>query len=100
MQRNPILQEDRAAGPSFSDANKGRFSRAEKLFQTKQYEPKPRCCIYCDGSDHKSVDCKKVQEVDRRREIIRQKRLCFNYTGSNHRAANPAKSCSLQDLRQ
>ena len=36
---------------------------------------------------HKSYECNKVQEVEKRRDILRQKRLCFNFTGSNYRAA-------------
>ena len=66
---------------------KPRFNKQEKMFQAKQYDFKSRLCVYCDETNHKSYECNKVQEVERRREILRQKRLCFNCTGSNHRAA-------------
>ena len=42
--------------------------------------------VYCDKEGHKSTECKTVAKVSERRLILSQKRLCFNYTGSKHRA--------------
>ena len=43
--------------------------------------------VYCDKEGHKSTECKTVAKVSERRLILSQKRLCFNCTGSKHRAS-------------
>ena len=84
-ERNPISQEERGLSTNFREANQGTQKR-EKFFQVRQ-EWKRRPCIYCEGDDHKSVECKKVTEITQRRECLKKKKLCFNCTGTNHRAA-------------
>lgn len=86
-ERNPIPLDDRGAGPNFAESTRPRFNRQEKLFQAKQNDFKSRPCVYCEETSHKSYECNKVVEVDKRRDILRQKRLCYNCTGSSHRAA-------------
>ena len=59
---------------------------------------KPRCwpCIYC-GKDHKAVECTRVTHVADRKQILLNKRLCFNCTTRNHHAAFcPSKSVCQQ----
>ena len=85
-ERKPIPLDDRGAGSNFTEMNKPRFNKQEKMFQAKQYDFKSRPCVYCEETGHKTWECNKVQEVEKRRDILRQKRLCFNFTGSNHRA--------------
>ena len=86
-ERNPIPLDGRGAGPNFTEMNKPRFNKQEKMYQAKQYDFKSRPCVYCEETGHKSYECNKVQDVEKRRDILRQKRLSFNCTGLNHRAA-------------
>ncbi len=51
-------------------------------------------CVYCQWTNHKSVECKTVKKVNERRDILRTKRLCFNCTGSGHRASDCASKGS------
>eukprot|EP00795_Rhopilema_esculentum_P001423 gene1423-15844_t len=74
-ERNPIPLDDRGAGPNFTEMNKPRFNKQEKMFQAKQYDFKSRPCVYCEETGHKSYECNKVQEVEKRRDILRQKIL-------------------------
>ncbi|XP_064638310.1 uncharacterized protein LOC135494325 [Lineus longissimus] len=34
-------------------------------------------CVYCNGS-HRSVDCKSVADYEKRQQVVKQKRLCYN----------------------
>ena len=45
------------------------------------------CSVYCDKPDDKSIDCGSVTKPGERRQILQRKRLCFNCTGSGHRAS-------------
>ena len=60
----------------------------DRVFHSKQEEWKPRPCVYCDSNRHKSVDCDKVVGVELRRKHLSEKKLCFNCTGTKHRAAD------------
>ena len=62
---------------------------------TRENEHKFRACVYCDKEGHKSSKCKTVAKVSERRLILSQKRLCFNCTGSKHRASEcrSTKTC-------
>ena len=51
------------------------------------YNTMQRTCVYCDKPDHKSTDCSSVAKPGDRRQILQRKRLCFNCTGSGHRAS-------------
>ena len=44
-------------------------------------------CVYCDFSNHRSLDCRKVINVAQWREVLKKKRLCFNCTGFGHGAS-------------
>ena len=57
------------------------------MYYTRENEHKSRVCIYCDKEGRKSSECKTVAKVSERRLILSQKRLCFNCTGSKHRAS-------------
>ena len=84
-ERNPISQDERGARTNFRETSQSTQKR-EKFFQVRQ-EWKRRPCIYCEGDDHKSVECNKVIEIAQRKECLKKKKLCFNCTGTNHRAA-------------
>lgn len=82
--RNPIIEA------SDKDENKsGRSDKSRKLLYSKGSE---RVCVYCDGGDHKTIQCKRVTDVNSRREILAKKKLCFNCAAGQHRASNcPSK---------
>ena len=81
-ERNPILHEVR-----------------EKIFTATQGTYQKRRCVYCGNSSQKSADCKKVERVRERRNILREKRLCFNCTGSGHRASSYESKGSCRNCR-
>ena len=66
--------------------------KRDKIYHTRENEHKCRACVYCDKEGHKSSEFKTVAE---RRLILSQKRLCFNCTGSKHRASErrSTKTC-------
>ena len=63
-----------------------------KLMNTRERERGAiKECVYCSG-DHKSTNCT-VTKVAERKEILKEKRLCYNCTAGNHRASLcPSKS--------
>eukprot|EP00794_Sanderia_malayensis_P016557 gene16557-18234_t len=58
----------------------------QKIFTATQVSYQRKTRVYCGNVNHKSGDCKMVEQVSERRNILRQKKLCFNCTGSGHRA--------------
>ncbi|XP_028405750.1 uncharacterized protein LOC114528320 [Dendronephthya gigantea] len=77
-ERNPVGPEDQKY--------KSKLPK-DKSFQANQGEWKPRPCVYCESTQHKSVDCKTVTSVAERRKVLSSKKLCFNSTGTRHRAS-------------
>ncbi len=59
-----------------------RKKRNELSFNTQQ-----RNCVYCEKPDHKSIECSSVTKPGERRQVLQRKHLCFNCTGSGHRAS-------------
>ena len=59
----------------------------DRLFNSRQEDWKQRPCVYCGSAEHKSLDCSKVISVAERKKHLSEKRLCFNCTGTRHRAA-------------
>ena len=51
-------------------------------------DDRKRACVYCQAEDHSSRDCTRLASVDDRKRHLAQNKLCFNCTGSKHRAAN------------
>ena len=49
--------------------------------------PTQRACVYCEATDHRSVNCDKFVTVEDRKKQLGIKQLCFNCTGNQHRAA-------------
>ena len=70
-------------------------TKRDKMYHTRENEHKSCVCVYCDKQGHKSSECKTVAKVSDRRLILSQKRLCFNCTGSKHRASEyrSTKTC-------
>ncbi|XP_028404021.1 uncharacterized protein LOC114526636 [Dendronephthya gigantea] len=64
--------------------------KRERNFNTRQEDREvrnPRACVYCDGADHRSVDCKKVELTVDRKKLLSSKQLCFNCARPNHKAS-------------
>ena len=71
---------------------------AEKLtMQGSQRYSNANRCVYCDSTNHSSVNCTKVLTVAARRDLTRRKNLCYNCTGDNHLVSacrsRPCKYC-------
>ena len=60
------------------------LSRREKMFNRRHMEPKPRTCVYCDNTTHRSNDCTKVIDTNERRRLLAKQHLCFNCTSEGH----------------
>ena len=66
----------------------------DKSYQTQQKDERGRECVYCEKSDHRSVDYKTVTTLGERKRLLSNKRLCFNCTGSKHMAVD----CRIRSL--
>ncbi|XP_066029903.1 uncharacterized protein [Pocillopora verrucosa] len=64
-----------------------KFRDREKTFHANETTPTQRGCVYCDATDHRAVNCDKFVTVGDRRKQLGLKQLCFNCTGSRHRAS-------------
>jgi hypothetical protein len=62
-----------------------RDMKLRKLMHSKGFNGKQQVCVYCDGT-HKANECDKVTDVSTRKQILAEKRLCFNCATGNHRA--------------
>ena len=71
------------------------------IFNTHQSKPHSRNqCVYCKDDNHRAINCTKVTSVHERQKILSEKKLCFNCTGTRHRA-DECKSklrCQICDL--
>ena len=59
-----------------------------RLYHTQDGDQKSRRpeCVYCEENTHKGLNCSKVKSHDERKKILAKKGLCFNCTGTQHRA--------------
>ena len=48
----------------------------------------PGGCVYCCSEQHKAINCDNVQNIDERKKILDDKRLCFNCTGAKYQASD------------
>ena len=57
------------------------------IFNTHQSKPRSgNQCVYCEDDNHRAINCTKVTSVHERQKILSEKKLCFNCTGTRHRA--------------
>ena len=69
-----------------------RNSQPTKMYHARRDDNKQRGCVYC-GENHKAVECNKITNLSDRRQILLNKRLCFNCVSGSHRASHcPSKS--------
>ena len=59
----------------------------DEKYQVRQHDQRRRPCVYCESSDHQSVNCDKVTTIHERRKQLNLKQLCFTCTGANHKAS-------------
>ena len=87
-QINPV--EELAAEKSEKDPTGKRnqqFKPPLPAFNTHQSKPRSgNQCVYCEDDKHRAINCTKVRSVHERQKIISEKKLCFNCTGTRHRA--------------
>ena len=57
---------------------KRRNKERDLLLQTKQEGGKHRGFVYCKSTEHKSVDCDKINGGADRRRYLSDKKVCFN----------------------
>lgn len=62
--------------------------RKSGFYFSKDGDRRKRGCVYCDAEAHISKDCPTVTSVDQRKKLLAEKKLCFNCTGTKHRAAD------------
>ena len=48
---------------------------------------KDRKCVFCDDKAHASWNCTVVSGINERRQVVRDKKLCYNCIGASHRAS-------------
>ena len=63
--------------------------------ETTDNDVRLKACTYCEATNHKSTECSKVAQVANWKKILMTKALCFNCTGSKHKASacRSQKSC-------
>ena len=71
-----------SVGEDASNVSKSR----SRLYHAE--EQKPRMCVYCERGDHVSPACTHLTTLDERKKFLAQKGMCFNCTGTKHRAAD------------
>ena len=54
-------------------------------------------CLFCESPDHNAINCDKVVNLVERKKIFLEKRLCFNWTGSKHRAEDCKSKSTCQN---
>ena len=57
-----------------------------KTFHSQEKDPARQVCVYCDCVTHRSWECDKITSPADRRQILQNKKLCFDCTGSKHHA--------------
>ena len=62
------------------------IARTIRQTQNTGYKHQQKLCLFCEESDHPNT-CKNVRDVEKRVEIIKRKRVCFNCFG-NHRVVD------------
>ena len=82
--RNPISEEDRKSDHKDTSHYQ---PKSGKFLHAKQELWKPKPCVFCESTLHKSVDCNQVVDAPSRKKILSEKKLCFNCTGVKHRAS-------------
>ena len=73
-ERNPVVQDTHTHKKDSRSQQ-----RRERVFQASQQDWKARGCVYCDSSEHKSVECREITNLVDRKRILSSKHLCLRY---------------------
>ena len=57
-------------------------------FIQKSKNKPPVHVFFCDKQGHKAIECEIIKSVADRKLILSKKKLCFNCTGTKHRASD------------
>ena len=92
---NPLSEAPRSK-------NMGGYQKREKsrLFYSQHgdHDAKTsRGCLFCESPVHNAINCHKVLNLVERKKIFLEKRLCFNCTGSKHRAEDCKSKSTCQN---
>ena len=83
--------------PPFRSPSSHSLPKKNTVYQTKDEVGRMgRGCIYCNSEDHKATECKKVPNLNQRKKILSDKRLCFNCTGAKHQAQDCRSKTNCQ----
>ncbi|XP_068679106.1 uncharacterized protein [Montipora foliosa] len=93
---NPISEAQRPKVEAIHN-NKREKTRVFYAKRDDGNQTTARGCLFCERSDHKAIDCDKVVSVEQRKKIFLDKRLCFNCTGSRHRAEDCRSKSTCQN---
>ena len=77
--------------------------KRDKNFNTMQKNRDvrtPRPCVYCHGTDHRSIDCKKVERTVDRKRLLSSKQLCFNCARPNHKTVECKSRTACQKCKR
>ena len=82
--RNPLINQE---------SRRDQLSKKERLLQINQHRQK---CVYCNADNHISICCNKITAVDKRKKILKEKKLCYNCSRKYHSAneCRRKRSCS------
>jgi hypothetical protein len=89
VERNPLREEETNVGKPDGGLKPSLRRRETLLFGRGSEVPARRkfSCAYCHSTEHFSTNCTKVLNVESRKSILRQNKMCFNCTGTGHVAA-------------
>ena len=101
---NPVEETAAERGPSKGNQNWAHKQTSRTSFYNAQSRPpqEPQTgnqCVYCDRN-HKAKDCTTVTDTKQRRGILSNKKLCFNCTGTKHRADDCKSKTSCQKCKR
>ena len=57
----------------------------------------PHGCLFRESPDHNAITCDKIMNLMERKKIFLAKHLCFNCTGSKHRAEDCKSKSTCQN---
>ena len=83
--RNPKTIHDSEKHEKYKRENVSQIKEQES--KNRESNPKTSAGIYCEKLGHKTSECESVSSIEECRLILARKKLCFNYTGGQHRAS-------------
>ncbi len=101
VERNPLRDEESNTGKP-DGGSKHPLRRKEPLLFGRSGEVPARrkfSCAYCHSNDHFSTNCTNVLNLESRKSILRQNKMCFNCTGTGHIAAE-CKSRGCKNVKE